>query len=308
MEEKRKMEKKVGILAAIAIVFMLLAAFVWATIPLNFSGVTLQSTFRAMDNEGKIQTLNAGLFSTVSYPAITKIQIGSTARVDLQGMASTDVQWWLDYQYKVTSKTSGKSGTYDAWEGGWSTDAGWAPYWKTWFAVQSGGSFDFENEKKAWWYSNHWEYRYGDGWMILDPNTADSVGDWIKWSGGLSETPAGDYDVTIDLHVKVNYKDNYGKEKTALGPPTRKEGSNGELFSFLSFTLNYAAGSASITITPKTSFTWIPLDVSGESSDYTDFFVTTMNSNGLPIWLLHTFTTIIAAAALLTTIYYYKKQ
>jgi len=285
---------------------------VWAIVPPNISGVTVEPILLGEDEFGNVVTLgDSGLLSTVSYPNIKKIKIGAKGTVTLVGMASTEIQWWLDYRYQV------KGGTYDDWEGGWSSDSGWAPYWKTWFSINDGASFDFEPEKKAWWYINHWEYRYSDGWMVLDPTVYDSVGDWIKWSGGLGEDPpSGDYTCKISLHVKVNYKDNNGEEHCAIGPPEVKPASagpamkSGELIDFLTFTLNYEAGSMDITITPEFQYKiWVPLDFAQTLQpsmmlSISDVFAV----NNLPTWLPHALLTTMTIGSGIATVYYYIEE
>jgi hypothetical protein len=298
------MEKKMGVALATAIIASIIAAFAWATIPLNFSFLTVTPNFKAMDATGQIQQLSfSQLATTVTYPTTTKIQFGATVTATLSGLASTRYKWWANYEVAVKSLTSNKQGKWDDFEGNWAGDSSWAAYWSDVWFTDSDNKFDIAPCKKAWWLSTSgWSYGFSDGWIPLDPNTYNSIGDWIKWSSGLGETPAGNYEVKVSLHIKVNFEDNYGKEQTAIGP-----GKSGEILDFIVFTIKYEAGGLSVTITPKTSFTWIPLETTGEVPDYIEAIGTAFGSNGLPSWTLHAIFTPIAAVAWIL-VFYYRRQ
>lgn len=310
------MRKIASIFLVLAIIFGILSAYVWATMPLNLSGITVQPVIRGMDNKGNIQTFTTGQLTTVTYPGITKIQVGTILKFDLVGLASAKIAWWLNYQIELTSATSGKTDFYDPWEGDWVNDAGsapWAAYWKDdWsLTVTNGQSLDLEPEKKAWLTTgNTWAYDLPDGWIPLDPATKHSFGDWVKWKWG--EPPAGNYDAKLSLHVKVNYRDNFGKEKNAIGPPNIRPpmptGANGELINILAFTINYESGRLSVNVTPKLTYSWIPLEMEGSLSplavDFATFFVTM----GLPVWTVHIVFPSLAAAFGVATYYYHRKE
>jgi len=303
------MRKQTIALAALTLIFLTASIIVWSTASFDWttifnpSGVNVQPNFKGVDKDGNIVqfSLPPDDGDGDSLTPIYKVQISAVAKVDMVGMASASVKWWADYQIDIRSLSTSKEGTYDAWEGGWSSDSGWSPYWKDWFTVTAGGSFDFEPCKKAYWMDG-WRYNFADGWISLDPNTVNSMGDWIKWSGGLGETPNGKYEVKVSLHVKVNYKDNYGKEKTAIGPS-----GGGELRDFLVFQINYQLGVPYVlSILP--SFSWTPLDFSNFLSDQGSNLMTSLASFGLPAWTLHVVFPALTTIFGISTAYSHKKE
>jgi hypothetical protein len=313
------MEKKTGIALVTALISTFLLVAIVIAIPINFSNLTVTATIKGMDTEGNISTLASGQFATVSYPAIKKIQLGTTLTFSLVGMESTKIQWWLNYRIWIRSLTSGKSGFYDDFEGDWTQDSAtgqipWSAYWEDpafSTVVTNGQSLDLEPCKKAWRTSatGGWGYDLPDGWLPLDPAVKNSFGDWIKWAWG--ETPSGDYEAKVSLRVKVNYFDNQNKEKNAIGPPyirgvNTPTGANGELVDILAFTINFQPGTMSVTVTPKLTYSWVPLDVSGESPDIVKNILEGLASVGLPIWSLHVLLGVIAAVSWTATFLFRK--
>jgi hypothetical protein len=320
------MEKKTGIALTTALLSTLLLIVIGIAIPINFSNITIAATIKGMDAQGNISTLASGQFTTVSYPSIKKIQLGTTLTFNLVGMTSTKIAWWLNYRIFLTSKTSGKTGDYAPWagqargnEGDWAGDSAtnqvpWAAYWLDppfSVAVTNGQSLDLESCKRQWYENGGWHQDLPDGWLPLDPATKNSFGDWIKWKWG--ETPAGDYEAKVSLRVKVNYFDNQNKEKNAIGPPyirgvNTPTGANGELVDILAFTINYQPGSLSVTVAPKLTYTWIPLDVSGDSPDIVKNILAGLANSGLPNWTLHALLAVIAAVSWIATFYFKAKE
>lgn len=306
------MEKKASIFLVLALIFGILAAYVWATIPVNFSFMTVEPNFKMMDANGNLQTLSLWQLTTVTYPTTNKIQFGATVTATLGGLSSTRYKWWVNYEVWIKSITSGKQGRWDEFEvqggGSWEGDSGWAAVWQdTWF-TDADNKFDVAPEKKYWWLSGSgWSNAFSDGWIPLDPNTYNSFGDWIKWSSGLGETPKGDYEVKVNLRIKVNYEDNYGEEKTAIGPPALG-GANGGINDFLIFTVNYQQGTLTISVTPKTSFTLIPLNIEGTLPPFAINFVEFFVNLGLPTWTTHIALSGLAVAFGAATYYYHRKE
>lgn len=315
------MEKKTGSALIIALISTFLLIVIGIAIPINFSNITIAATIKGMDAEGNISTLASGQFATVSYPSIKKIQLGTTLTFNLVGMTSTKISWWLNYRIFLKSLTSGKTGDYDGFEGDWSQDSApgqipWSAYWLDppfSVTVTNGQSLDLEPCKKAWRTSatGGWSYNLPDGWLPLDPAIQHSFGDWIKWAWG--ETPSGDYEAKVSLRVKVNYLDNQDKEKNAIGPPyirgvNTPTGANGELVDILTFTINYQPGSLSVTVQPKLTYTWIPLDVSGDSPDIVKNILAGLANIGLPNWTLHALLAVIAAVSWIATFYFKAKE
>jgi len=310
------MEKKTGVALGAAIIFTLIAAFVFATIPLNFDFMTVQPTFKTMDSQGNIQTLAMGQLTTVEYPSITKIQVAATVKATLVGLDSTRYKWWINWEASVKSLTSNKMGKYDEFESGnptltpaeaWTKDNGWSCSWQDQWFTDSDNTFDTAPWKRSYYLTTSgWASNFNDGWISLDPNTYASLGESIKSGSALSgsgETPSGEYEVKLSLHIKVDYEDNYGKQMTAIGP-----GKNGEIIDWLVFKVNFTAGTITVTVSPKTSFTWIPLEMSGESPDYVNSIGTAFGSNGLPSWTPHIFFVAVAFVSWLAFVYCYRKE
>lgn len=301
----------------IAMVFGAVVVWTFATIPVNLSGVGVQPTIKVMDKDGNVKTLPDQLLD-ISYPSASKIQVGVTLNFKLAGISSAKIAWWLNYRIELTSAKSGKSDYYDDWEGDWTNDNTWAGYWQDTFdiTVTDGQTLDLEPCKKAWYDTNwhRWAYNLPDGWIPLDPDTTHSFGDWIKWKWG--ETPAGNYQGKLSLHVKVNYFDNMDEERCAIGPPNLRPtlvdpaAKSGELIDILTFTVNYEAGKVDVTVTPNVQgYSWIPLDFSnilspGAVNTQMVGFVTSL---GLPSWSLHAIFVALTVAFVGAAVYFHKE-
>ena len=303
------MEKKASICLVVAIIFGILAAYTWATIPPNFSGITLQPKLQVQDQKGNIQTLTINQLSTMTYPNIQKFRFYTRATIALEGIDSTQIRWSQDYRVRL-NKPGGvwAAQPYDNWEPGFDEDDGtpyWAPYGvSTWTPIKNGETCDLATFKKA----VGGKEIYPEAWIPLDPNDPQSIGGFIKSSNGFGKLESGvEYTVIFDTHVKVNYLDNFGDEKTAIGPP-KLGGANGEFSPWFTFTVSYTAGSATITIQPIFANTWIPLDMLGNLSPLAINFATFFVTMGLPTWTAHILFPGLTVAFGALTYYYYEKE